>query len=279
MKQVTLLRIASASILKNKMRTLLTMLGIVIGVGAVIVMVAIGNGAQTQIASQINALGTNLIIVMPGVGNARRREPGRWARSTSSRVADADKLKQEGTLFAGRVASRASPTTARRSSPVGINWRTKHQRRVPRLHRRYAIGRRAPGEVLHRRRRQSGAQGRSPRRHGGAGPLSEFRSGRRANPAGQGAVHGGRRHGQPRVKMPPGNDQDDVVIDAGYTTAQMQRLSGNVRIGQILVTTASRPTKWMRRRTKCRRSCEKHIDWMERTTISPCAIRPSWLPR
>ena len=47
MKQSTLLKVAAASILKNKMRTLLTMLGIVIGVGAVIVMVAIGNGAQT----------------------------------------------------------------------------------------------------------------------------------------------------------------------------------------------------------------------------------------
>ena len=49
MKQSTLLKVASESILKNKMRTLLTMLGIVIGVGAVIVMVAIGNGAQLQI--------------------------------------------------------------------------------------------------------------------------------------------------------------------------------------------------------------------------------------
>ena len=65
------------SILKNKMRTLLTMLGIVIGVGAVIVMVAVGNGAQTQIKQQISSLGTNLIIVMPGATRRGRREPGR----------------------------------------------------------------------------------------------------------------------------------------------------------------------------------------------------------
>ena len=45
------------------------MLGIVIGVGAVIVMVAVGNGAQTMIEQQISSLGTNLIIVMPGAGN------------------------------------------------------------------------------------------------------------------------------------------------------------------------------------------------------------------
>ena len=61
MKQSTLVKVAGASILKNKIRTLLTMLGIVIGVGAVIVMVAVGNGAQTMIQSQIGALGTNLI--------------------------------------------------------------------------------------------------------------------------------------------------------------------------------------------------------------------------
>ena len=66
MKQQTLLKLAWQSILKNKMRTLLTMLGIVIGVGAVIVMVAVGHGAQAQIEAQISSLGTNLIIVMPG---------------------------------------------------------------------------------------------------------------------------------------------------------------------------------------------------------------------
>ena len=64
MKQTTLLKVASQNIVKNKMRTLLTMLGIVIGVGAVIVMVAVGNGAQTMIQKQISSLGTNLIIVM-----------------------------------------------------------------------------------------------------------------------------------------------------------------------------------------------------------------------
>jgi len=66
MKQRTLLKLAWSSILKNKMRTLLTMLGIVIGVGAVIVMVAVGTGAQSQIEAQINALGTNLILITPG---------------------------------------------------------------------------------------------------------------------------------------------------------------------------------------------------------------------
>ena len=70
MKIKNLFKAAFISIAKNKMRSLLTMLGIIIGVGAVMVMVAIGQGAQSQIESQINSLGTNLIIIYPGNANA-----------------------------------------------------------------------------------------------------------------------------------------------------------------------------------------------------------------
>jgi putative ABC transport system permease protein len=54
----------------NKVRSGLTMLGIVIGIASVIAMVAIGNGAQASISSSINALGSNLIIVMPGAASS-----------------------------------------------------------------------------------------------------------------------------------------------------------------------------------------------------------------
>jgi putative ABC transport system permease protein len=50
----------------HKLRSALTMLGIIIGVGAVIAMVAIGEGAKSTIRSQISALGTNVLIVLPG---------------------------------------------------------------------------------------------------------------------------------------------------------------------------------------------------------------------
>src|SRR6476620_1099971 len=100
MNQSTLLKVASQSILKNKLRTLLTMLGIVIGVGAVIVMVAVGNGAQTMIESQINSLGTNLIIVMPGAGNVGGANQGAGTFFFIA-AANAEKLKREGTLLAG----------------------------------------------------------------------------------------------------------------------------------------------------------------------------------
>ena len=59
-------RIALKALSRNKMRTMLTMLGMIIGVGAVITMVALGNGAQASIESQIQAAGTNLITVISG---------------------------------------------------------------------------------------------------------------------------------------------------------------------------------------------------------------------
>jgi putative ABC transport system permease protein len=60
------LRIALRALARNKLRAFLTMLGIIIGVGAVIAMVAIGEGAKETIRSQIASLGTNVLIIMPG---------------------------------------------------------------------------------------------------------------------------------------------------------------------------------------------------------------------
>lgn len=63
------LRIALRALGRNKLRAFLTMLGIIIGVGAVIAMVAIGEGAKATIRSQIATLGTNVLIVLPGTLN------------------------------------------------------------------------------------------------------------------------------------------------------------------------------------------------------------------
>jgi putative ABC transport system permease protein len=57
--------VALKSITSNKSRALLTMLGVIIGVAAVIVMIAVSTGTETQIANQINALGTNLLFISP----------------------------------------------------------------------------------------------------------------------------------------------------------------------------------------------------------------------
>jgi putative ABC transport system permease protein len=59
-------RIAVRALRVNKLRSTLTMLGIIIGVGAVIAMVAIGTGAQARVAEQLQALGANMIFAFPG---------------------------------------------------------------------------------------------------------------------------------------------------------------------------------------------------------------------
>jgi putative ABC transport system permease protein len=72
------IRIALRALRVNKLRSILTMLGIIIGVSAVITMVAIGSGAQAQIDEQMKALGSNMIVVYPGsyTGAGVRLSPG-----------------------------------------------------------------------------------------------------------------------------------------------------------------------------------------------------------
>ena len=121
MKQSTLLKVAGQSIRKNKMRTLLTMLGIVIGVGAVIVMVALGNGARQQIESSINSLGTNVILVMPTSSTKGGSSQGAGTYNKLT-VADAEKIKREATLV-----SAVSPVVVTLAQVIGGegNWRTR----------------------------------------------------------------------------------------------------------------------------------------------------------
>src|SRR5579859_6269862 len=65
-KLMSSIRIAFRALTMNKLRSALTMLGIVIGVAAVIAMVAVGSGATQRIQEQIQAIGSNLILVIPG---------------------------------------------------------------------------------------------------------------------------------------------------------------------------------------------------------------------
>jgi putative ABC transport system permease protein len=121
MTSQTVFRMALQSIFKNKMRTALTMLGIVIGVGAVIVMVAIGNGAQAQIKNQISGLGTNLIVVTAGSVNTGGASQGAQSFNRLT-VDDVDAIKREGTLLSG-----VSPVIVTRTQVVGGsgNWRAE----------------------------------------------------------------------------------------------------------------------------------------------------------
>src|SRR5271165_6296995 len=78
----TLLRIAWEAIVRNRVRSLLTMLGVIIGVAAVVITISIGVGARTAIAAQINGLGSNLIMVLPGSVTLNGVRTGSGAAST-----------------------------------------------------------------------------------------------------------------------------------------------------------------------------------------------------
>ena len=69
MRYLAIIKIAFRALRRNKMRTVLTMLGIIIGVGAVIAMVALGRGAKEQVAARIAALGQNTMTIFSGSVN------------------------------------------------------------------------------------------------------------------------------------------------------------------------------------------------------------------
>lgn len=120
MRFVEILRIAIDSILRHKMRALLTMLGIIIGVGAVIAMVAVGQGAQTAVESQIASLGTNVLIVFPGATSQGGVSSGAGAAQTLT-LADIEAIRDQ-----CPAVSAISPTTrATRQVIAGnMNWST-----------------------------------------------------------------------------------------------------------------------------------------------------------
>lgn len=88
------LTMAVSSIFSNKLRSFLTMLGIIVGVGAVIAMIAIGQGAGAQITEHISQLGTNLLMVRPG---ASQHGPARSASGsrTSLNYTDAQTIAEQ----------------------------------------------------------------------------------------------------------------------------------------------------------------------------------------
>ncbi len=131
------LRLALQALVRNRSRSMLTMLGVVIGVAAVIVTVAIGTGAKSSVANQINGLGSNLVMVIPGSVQTSGARTGNGGASTLT--------VQDGLAIAKLPGvSAVSPQVSVRTQLIanGNNWQT--------------IDRPAP-----RRRSRSCARGRS----------------------------------------------------------------------------------------------------------------------
>jgi putative ABC transport system permease protein len=106
---MAIIRIAMRALARNKMRSGLTMLGIIIGVGAVIAMVGIGQGAQQQVQDQINAMGSNVLFVASGTVNRGGMRMG-WGATKTLVYEDMAAILRECPAVA--MAAPGSQTTA-----------------------------------------------------------------------------------------------------------------------------------------------------------------------
>ena len=120
-------RIAGRALRVNKLRSALTMLGIIIGVSAVIAMVGVGSGAQARVAEQIQSLGSNLIIVLSGSTNSAGVRLGMGSQLTIS--------EDDATAIAREILSvQAAAGSVRGNAQVvygNLNWATQIQGVTP----------------------------------------------------------------------------------------------------------------------------------------------------
>ncbi len=128
---------AMAALLANKFRALLTMLGVIIGVSAVITMIAIGEGAQQAVVERIEALGSNLLFVSPGVA----RGGGMFVRQSGSSVRlkreDAEAIRDKSSVVEAVIPEVSRSTQVKYENK---NWGTRIVGTVP----EYEHGRNVP---------------------------------------------------------------------------------------------------------------------------------------
>jgi putative ABC transport system permease protein len=117
-----IIRVAFRALVRNKMRAALTMLGIIIGVSAVIAMVSIGQGASASVQAQIESIGTNLLFVSAGAQNVGGVRSGIGDTGTNTlTVEDLETIKRE-----VPSVSMVTPSVNARSQLVAgnMNWNT-----------------------------------------------------------------------------------------------------------------------------------------------------------
>ena len=125
MNLLSIIRVAFRALARNKMRAALTMLGIIIGVSAVIAMVSIGQGAQASVQAQIQGMGTNLLFISAGAQNVGGVRSGTGDTGTQTlTVDDLDAIKRE-----VPSVSMVTPSVNARAQMVAgnQNWNTNVQ--------------------------------------------------------------------------------------------------------------------------------------------------------
>ena len=125
MNLLMIIRVAFRALVRNKMRAALTMLGIIIGVSAVIAMVSIGQGASASVQAQIDSIGTNLLFVSAGAQNVGGVRSGTGDTGTNTlTVDDLDAIKRE-----VPSVSMVTPSVNTRAQLIAgnMNWNTQLQ--------------------------------------------------------------------------------------------------------------------------------------------------------
>ncbi|MCP4553669.1 MAG: FtsX-like permease family protein [Bacteroidetes bacterium] len=117
---ITVFRLALRGLMAYKTRSLLTMLGIIIGIGAVIIMISVGRGANNSIQSQIKNLGSNMLMVFPGSSQRGGVRGGRGSRATL-KIKDAEAIAREcpSVLEVTHITARSAQIVAGEN-----NWNT-----------------------------------------------------------------------------------------------------------------------------------------------------------
>jgi putative ABC transport system permease protein len=114
-------KIAFRALRRNKMRSVLTALGIIIGVGAVIAMVGIGNGAKAQVQAQIASLGQNVILVFSGSTTSSGIRTG-WGGAGTLKIEDAEAVRRE---VPGVIAVSEEVVSTAQVASGNQNWFTR----------------------------------------------------------------------------------------------------------------------------------------------------------
>jgi putative ABC transport system permease protein len=125
MKIINLIRIALRALQRNKLRAFLTMLGIIIGVGAVIAMVAIGQGSKKSIQDQLSSMGSNMITIRPN----SNQTPGGGARLDVSSLQTLTLEDVKAIQSQAQYITAVSPAVQGRGQAINgaLNWPTTMQ--------------------------------------------------------------------------------------------------------------------------------------------------------
>ena len=118
MRFINVIKVALCALRRSAMRSILTALGIIIGVAAVIAMVSIGNGAKSQVEASIASLGQNIISVYPGSATTGGMHGG-WGSASSLTVDEALTIRRE---ISGIVAVSPEMRDRQQVLANGLNW-------------------------------------------------------------------------------------------------------------------------------------------------------------